>query len=76
MEKNFKKLREAYQLSLKELAKEGLSLSQLSRFEHEISDLTVSQFISALDSLNGSIEEFRHTSNEFQRSNSEIRRLK
>lgn len=47
--KVFKKFRQARGLKLKEIAKFGLSTSQLSRFEHGETDLTLSKFMIALD---------------------------
>lgn len=63
--KIFKKIRESRQLSLKEVAKSGISTSQLSRFENGITDLTITKFVTALDSLNMSIEEFMYAAHEF-----------
>ena len=42
--KIFKKFRESRGLSLKNVAKSGLSSSHLSRFENDEADLTISKF--------------------------------
>ena len=44
--KIFKKLSESRGLSLKNVAKSGLSSSHLSRFENDEADLTISNFFS------------------------------
>ena len=55
--KIFQKFRKARGLSLKEISKAGLSTSQLSRFEHGESDMTITKFMQALDEINLSITE-------------------
>ena len=45
----FKKFRESRGLWLKDVAKAGISTSQLSRFEKGETDLTISKFMGALD---------------------------
>lgn len=50
--KIFKKFRESRGLSLKDVSKCGVSISHLSRFEHEETDLTITKFILALEAIN------------------------
>lgn len=64
--KIFQKFRKARGLSLKEISKAGLSTSQLSRFEHGESDMTITKFMQALDEINLSITEFMYVAHEFQ----------
>lgn len=65
--KIFKKFRESRRLSLRDVAKKGLSTSQLSRFENGETDLTVSKFMTALEAINLPIHEFMYTSYGFRR---------
>ncbi|HEL2441418.1 TPA: helix-turn-helix domain-containing protein [Streptococcus suis] len=65
--KVFKKFRQARGLKLKEIAKFGLSTSQLSRFEHGETDLTLSKFMIALDGINMPIDEFMYAARDFHR---------
>ncbi|ARJ51891.1 Rgg/GadR/MutR family transcriptional regulator [Staphylococcus lutrae] len=58
--KIFKIFRESRGFKLKDIAEEGISISQLSRFEHEKTDLTIGKFILALNNMNMSIEEFMY----------------
>lgn len=63
----FKKFRESRGLLLKDVAKAGISTSQLSRFENGETDLTISKFMSALDEINMPIDEFMYAVNDFHR---------
>ena len=63
----FKKFRESRSLSLKDVAKSGLSSSHLSRFEHDEADLTISKFLLALDAIHMPIEEFVYVAHDFHR---------
>ncbi|MTV94561.1 helix-turn-helix domain-containing protein, partial [Streptococcus pneumoniae] len=63
--KIFKKFRESRGLSLKDVAKSGLSSSHLSRFEHDEADLTISKFLLALDAIHMPIEEFVYAVRDF-----------
>ena len=54
----FKRFRESRGLSLKDVANDNLSKSQLSRFENGQNDLTLNKFIMALNAINVSINEF------------------
>lgn len=63
----FKKFRESRKLRLKDVAKAGISISQLSRFEKGESDLTISKFMLILDEINMSIDEFMYAVNDFHR---------
>ncbi|WP_225353362.1 Rgg/GadR/MutR family transcriptional regulator, partial [Streptococcus pneumoniae] len=59
--------RESRGLSLKDVAKSGLSSSHLSRFEHDEADLTISKFLLALDAIHMPIEEFVYAVRDFRR---------
>ncbi len=65
--KLFKKFRESRGLLLKDVAKAGISTSQLSRFENGETDLTSSKFMSALDEINMPIDEFMYAVHDFHR---------
>ena len=65
--KIFKQFRESRGLTLKDVAKNGLSTSHISRFERENSDLTISKFMQALDAINMPVEEFMYAVNDFHR---------
>lgn len=65
--KIFKKFRESRGLSLKDVAKSGLSSSHLSRFEYDEADLTISKFLLALDAIHMPIEEFVYAVRDFRR---------
>ena len=61
----FKRFRESRGLSLKDVANDNLSKSQLSRFENGQNDLTLNTFIMALSAINVSINEFMYAVNDF-----------
>lgn len=63
----FKKFRESRGLRLKDVAKVGISTSQLSRFENGETDLTISKFIAVLDEVNVPIDEFMYAVHDFRR---------
>ena len=63
----YKKFRESRGIKLKDVAKSGVSASQLSRFERGESDLTITKFILALDEINISIDEFMYAVHDFHR---------
>ncbi len=63
----FKKFRESRGLRLKDVAKAGISTSQLSRFEKGETDLTISKFMLILDEINMPIEEFMYAVHDFHR---------
>ncbi|WP_242257763.1 Rgg/GadR/MutR family transcriptional regulator [Streptococcus thoraltensis] len=63
----FKKFRESRGLRLKDVAKVGISTSQLSRFEKGETDLTISKFMLILDEINMSIDEFMYAVHDFHR---------
>lgn len=65
--KIYKKFRESRGLKIRDVATAGLSASQLSRFEHEETDLTISKFMMALDEINMPIEEFMYVAHGFKR---------
>ena len=56
----FKTFRESRGLRLKDVAKAGISTSQLSRFEKGETDLTISKFMLILDEINMPIDEFMY----------------
>ncbi|WP_313176530.1 helix-turn-helix domain-containing protein [Streptococcus parasuis] len=63
----FKKFRESRGLRLKDVAKAGISTSQLSRFEKGETDLTISKFMLILDEINMPIDEFMYAVHDFHR---------
>ncbi|QGG98472.1 Rgg/GadR/MutR family transcriptional regulator [Streptococcus dysgalactiae subsp. dysgalactiae] len=63
----FKKFRESRGLRLKDIAKSGISTSQLSRFEKGETDLTISKFMLILDKINMPIDEFMYAVHDFRR---------
>lgn len=63
----FKKFRESRGLKLKDVAKAGISTSQLSRFEKGETDLTISKFMLILDEINMPIDEFMYAVHDFHR---------
>ena len=63
----FKKFRESRGLRLKDVAKAGISTSQLSRFENGETDLTISKFMFILDEINMPIDEFMYAVHDFHR---------
>ncbi len=62
----FKKFRES-RVTIKDVAKAGISTSQLSRFEKGQTDLTISKFMLILDEINMPIEEFMYAVHDFHR---------
>ncbi|MBF0805760.1 MULTISPECIES: Rgg/GadR/MutR family transcriptional regulator [unclassified Streptococcus] len=65
--KVFKQFRQSRGLSLRSISNEELSVSQLSRFENEQSDLTISKFKIALDEINMPMSEFMYAVQDFKR---------
>lgn len=63
----FKTFRESRGLRLKDVAKAGISTSQLSRFEKGETDLTISKFMLILDEINMPIDEFMYAVHDFHR---------
>ena len=63
----FKKFRESRGLRLKDVAKAGISTSQLSRFEKGETDLTISKFMFILDEINMPIDEFMYAVHDVHR---------
>ena len=63
----FKKFRESRGLKLKDVAKAGISTSQLSRFEKGETDLTISKFMLILNEINMPIDEFMYAVHDFHR---------
>lgn len=64
--KIIKQIRKSKNMTLKEVAGEALSISQLSRFENEKSVIPVDLFYEVLDNLNSTTEEFNYIKNEKQ----------
>lgn len=64
--KIIKQIRKSKNMTLKEVAGESLSISQLSRFENEKSVIPVDLFYEVLDNLNSTTEEFNYIKNEKQ----------
>ncbi|MCR5749883.1 MAG: helix-turn-helix domain-containing protein [Lactobacillus sp.] len=62
--KIIKQIRKSKNMTLKEVAGEALSISQLSRFENEKSVIPVDLFYEVLDNLNSTTEEFNYIKNE------------
>jgi len=54
----FKNLRTNRRISLKQIANEAVSVSQISRFERGESDLSIGKFLIALDNMNIEVSEF------------------
>lgn len=73
--KIIKQIRKSKNMTLKEVAGEALSISQLSRFENEKSVIPVDLFYEVLDNLNSTTEEFNYIKNE-KRSNKILELLK
>lgn len=63
----FKTFRESKGLRLKDVAKAGISTSQLSHFEKGETDLTISTFMLILDESNMPIDEFMYAVHDFHR---------
>ncbi|EHI70929.1 Rgg family transcriptional regulator [Streptococcus ictaluri] len=63
----FKTFRESRGLRLKDVARAGISTSQLSRFEKGETDLTISKFMLILDEINMPIDEFMYAVHDFRR---------
>ncbi|CAD0130825.1 Rgg/GadR/MutR family transcriptional regulator [Streptococcus thermophilus] len=65
----FKKFRKSRGIRLKDVAKAGISTSQLSRFEKGQTDLTITKFMLILDEINMPIDEFMYAVHDFHRDN-------
>lgn len=65
--RDFKTFRESKGSRLKDVAKAGISTSQLSRFEKGETDLTISTFMLILDESNMPIDEFMYAVHDFHR---------
>lgn len=64
----FRKFRKNRQFTLEEAAGEGVSVSQLSRFERGESDIALGKFLSLLDNIHITMENFMDAMRDFQRS--------
>lgn len=67
----FKKIRLDKKYSLKQVSEGILSLSLLSKFERNESDITITKFFLLIDRLNLTLEEFSFILNDFKSSNLE-----
>ncbi|MBM7642580.1 helix-turn-helix domain-containing protein [Streptococcus loxodontisalivarius] len=63
----FRTFRESRGLRLKDVARSGISTSQLSRFEKGETDLTISKFMFILDEIKMPIDEFMYAVHDFHR---------
>lgn len=63
----YRQFRESRGIRLKDVAKAGISTSQLSRFEKGQTDLTISKFMLILDEINVPIDEFMYAVHDFHR---------
>ena len=66
--KLFKKYRVSRGLTLRDVAKAGVSTSQLSRFEQGKTDLTITRLALVLEEMNVPIAEFMHVAGDSQRN--------
>lgn len=64
----FKNLRNNRHISLKQIADDTVSVSQLSRFERGETDLSLGKFLTALDNMNIEVSEFMSAVNNYQRT--------
>ena len=67
-ENYLKKYRVSRGLTLWDVAKAGVSTSQLSRFEQGKTDLTITRLALVLEEMNMPIAEFMHVAGDFQRN--------
>ena len=67
LENYMRQFRESRGIRLKDVAKAGISTSQLSRFEKGQTDLTISKFMLILDEINVPIDEFMYAVHDFHR---------
>lgn len=63
---HFRKMREEKKLSIVEVSDGILSVSQLSKFERGLSEISISKFISVLERINVTLSEFELVSNNFE----------
>lgn len=66
--KTFRSIRQNRNITLQQLASKDVSLSQLSRFERGESDLSVTKFLTALDSMQVEISEFMDIAANFKQT--------
>ena len=64
----YKELRIARGLKLKDIARNNLSVSQLSKFENGQSMLAADKLLLAIDGINMSFSEFGYAMNQYQES--------
>lgn len=64
----FRSLRKNRHISLKQIANEDVSISQISRFERGESDLSVEKFLIALDNMNIEVSEFMDAVHNYRRT--------
>ncbi|MEK3980758.1 helix-turn-helix domain-containing protein [Psychrobacillus sp. FSL K6-2836] len=66
--KTFREIRKQKNLTLQYIAKDIMSVSMISKFERDESDVTLSRIIPLLNRMNVTLEEFLYTHNEFKKS--------
>lgn len=64
----FRKIRKQKNLTIQCIAKDIMSVSMISKFERDESDVTLSRIIPMLNRMNVTLEEFLYTHNEFKKS--------
>ncbi|WP_323696345.1 Rgg/GadR/MutR family transcriptional regulator [Staphylococcus pseudintermedius] len=64
--KTFRKIRKSRGIKLKDIAKMGISVSQLSRFENGETNLTISKFILILNEIMMPLDEFMNEAHDFR----------
>lgn len=68
----FRSMRVAKNLSLKDIAQGDISISFLSKFERDESDISLSKFYALLNNINVTIEEFTFIANDYKLLDQEI----
>lgn len=68
----FRTIRLAKNLSLKDIAQGDISVSFLSKFERDESDISLSKFYSLLNKMNITLEEFRFIANDYKLMEHEV----
>lgn len=68
----FRTIRLAKNLSLKDIAQGNISISFLSKFERDESDISLSNFYSLLNKINVTIEEFSFIANDYKLLDQEV----
>jgi len=58
--RTFRRLRKFKNMEIKEVASEDISYAQISKFERGQTDMTLTKFLSSLEAINVTLEEFYH----------------